>query len=61
MRPDLAGGAATTLLGGLKLAVGELHAAVLLRPIFFLHQPQIRRRCEVRLRRRMEVRSRRCC
>ncbi len=35
MRPDLAGGATTALLGGLKLAVGELHAAVLLRPIFF--------------------------
>lgn len=54
MRPDLAGGATTALLGGLKLAVGELHAAVLLRPIFFL-APQLRRRCEVRLRRRMEV------
>ena len=36
MRPDLAGGATTALLGGLKLAVGELHVAVLLRPIFFL-------------------------
>lgn len=36
MRPDLAGGAATALIGGLKLAVGELHTAVLLRPIFFL-------------------------
>lgn len=34
MRPDLAGGAATALNGGLKLAVGELHTAVLLRPIF---------------------------
>lgn len=45
MRPDLAGGATTALLGGLKLAVGELHAAVLLRPIFFL-APQLRCRCE---------------
>ncbi len=39
MRPDLAGGATTALLGGLKLAVGELHAAVLLRPIFFSCAP----------------------
>lgn len=40
MRPDLAGGAATALIGGLKLAVGELHTAVLLRPIFSCISPR---------------------
>lgn len=36
MRPDLVCASAYLLVGGLKLAVGELLFAVLLRPIFFL-------------------------
>ena len=46
MRPDLTSGATTKLGGWLKLAVGELLAAVLLRPIFFLClRPRCRPRC----------------